>query len=142
MTRSCCKRRGFTIVELLVVVAIIGLLIGLLIPAVQAARAAARRIQCQNNLKQIAIGMHGYEGVYGQVPASRLAVPYTSDIGWLTTILPFIEQGALYDQYDRGTYSFDRPNQDVVKSEFELLHCPSSPGLAKFGDINLYFGHR
>src|SRR5688572_26222129 len=92
-------QRAFTLVELLVVIAIIGILIALLLPAVQAAREAARRSQCQNNLKQIALGMHNFHDVYGNFPAgevsSNTGVTPTSQARnwvWSALILPFIEQ--------------------------------------------------
>lgn len=142
MVQRVRTRRGFTLVELLVVIAIIGILIGLLIPAVQAAREAARRVQCQNNLKQIGLAMHNYEGIHGEVPASRLSTPYTSDVGWLTAVLPYLEQGVLYDQYHLETYTFDTPNQQVVNSRFETLFCPSANGYGVIEDVNEFFGNR
>ena len=97
-------RRGFTLVELLVVIAIIGVLVSLLLPAVQAAREAARRLQCSNNLKQYGLALHNYHDVYRTFPLSatgvgggRLRFPI---LGWQVRILPYIEQQAVYDLID------------------------------------------
>lgn len=100
-------RRGFTLVELLVVIAIIGILIALLLPAVQAAREAARRMQCTNNLKQIGIGLHNYHDSFKTFPAgSWLGSNAQSTMnGWrkgsiMIRLLPYVERQALYDQFD------------------------------------------
>ena len=97
LPRAAKRRTGFTLVELLVVIAIIGVLIGLLLPAVQSARASARRVQCINNLKQIGLGLHSYYDGNKHLPPG-----YSNDNGWMVTafILPFMEESALYDTLD------------------------------------------
>ena len=90
------RKKGFTLVELLVVVTIIGILIALLLPAVQAAREAARRSQCQNNLKQLGIGLHQFHTAVGNFPPGEVGVN-TNDIGWGAYLLPYIDQVALYN---------------------------------------------
>ena len=103
--RNSAARGGFTLVELLVVIAIIGILVSLLLPAVQSAREAVRRIQCQNNLKQIGLAVVAYETFNGEFPASAsvtdLRDPQTGPgFSWICLILPQIEQGNLYDTFD------------------------------------------
>jgi prepilin-type N-terminal cleavage/methylation domain-containing protein/prepilin-type processing-associated H-X9-DG protein len=111
MTR---QRHGFTLVELLVVIAIIGILIALLLPAVQAAREAARRSQCSNNLKQLALGLHNYESTYKRFPSAGKSYgwcgpspstgfpgdPAVMNSNGLVELLPYIEQQALYEQFN------------------------------------------
>lgn len=112
MTKTSFGRRGFTLVELLVVIAIIGILVGLLLPAVQAAREAARRMQCTNNIKQLALAAHNFESAYKKLPpgilVSRqggvinlawLATQFDqhSGVGHLAFLLPYMEQSATYD---------------------------------------------
>ena len=95
-------RRGFTLVELLVVIAIIGILVALLLPAVQAAREAARRTQCTNNLKQLGLAVHNYENTNKELPPGGLT-PTGGSYGhsWWVRILPYIEQGNVYDKFDQ-----------------------------------------
>jgi prepilin-type N-terminal cleavage/methylation domain-containing protein/prepilin-type processing-associated H-X9-DG protein len=92
------SRHGFTLVELLVVIAIIGILIALLLPAVQSAREAARRSQCTNNVKQIALAVHNYADSYKTYPIGEWDCCYGT---WLLALLPYIEQAQLYRQYNR-----------------------------------------
>lgn len=106
------RRSGFTLIELLVVIAIIAILVSLLLPAVQQARAAARRMQCRNNLKQISLAAHSFHDVYSAFPPARLildlprsqnneATRYAMDEAtWLVRLLPFVEQSSLHNQWD------------------------------------------
>ena len=94
------KLRGFTLVELLVVIAIIGILVALLLPAVQAAREAARRTQCKNNMKQIGIALHNVHDTEGALPQGVYTdpnVPRSPGLSWLTRLLPFIEEQPTHD---------------------------------------------
>ena len=142
-------RSGFTLVELLVVIAIIGILIALLLPAVQAAREAARRSQCNNNLKQLALGLHNYHDINKRLPnnhGGRFPVTPSSvaqitgasygsgsqGISWMTKVLPFIEQGNLYNQvkFDVTNGKEDSPlsvsaNTAVAATVVPAFLCPS-----------------
>jgi prepilin-type N-terminal cleavage/methylation domain-containing protein len=116
--RAC--RSGFTLVELLVVIAIIGVLVALLLPAVQAAREAARRSQCANNLKQIGLALHNYHDVHLVFPPGIVDsnpgyntthqgwADNTNGIAWSMLVLPFMEQGPLYDRVKSETSGFAR----------------------------------
>lgn len=126
-----CEVKAFTLVELLVVVAIIGILIALLLPAVQAAREAARRSQCSNNLHQIAIAMHNYEGKHKCLPAGAYSCCWGT---WLVPILAYVEQEALFKQYDHrgkydipdGSYRYGASrNLPVTTQRIPTYTCPS-----------------
>lgn len=121
------RRTGFTLVELLVVIAIIGVLVALLLPAVQAAREAARRMQCTNNMKQIALAVHVYESTHRQFPPAFVSNGDRQH-NMLTYILPQLEQQAVYN-----LYQFDKPWNDAVNTaatevELHMFRCPSAPG--------------
>jgi prepilin-type N-terminal cleavage/methylation domain-containing protein/prepilin-type processing-associated H-X9-DG protein len=126
------KRRGFTLVELLVVIAIIGILIALLLPAVQAAREAARRSQCCNNLVQLGIALHHYEGAHEVFPPGVVDAkgPVRSEaagyhMSWLVQILPFIDDGATFQHVNFSVGVFDPKNEAVRKVSRSYMQCPS-----------------
>ena len=98
-------RRAFTLVELLVVIAIIGILVALLLPAIQAAREAARRTQCSNNIKQIGIALQNFHDTYKKFPPAA-GDDDTNEWGWGTYLLSFMEQGVLYDQLSADSGRF------------------------------------
>jgi len=125
-------KSAFTLVELLVVITIIGILISLLLPAVQAAREAARRAQCLNNLRQVALAMHNHDNAFGTLPPGAAdATPYWGQGTWQVSILPYIEQQALRDiYYDYGVnngrnYFHDDNLHGAVGRQIAMLLCPS-----------------
>jgi prepilin-type N-terminal cleavage/methylation domain-containing protein len=130
-------RLGFTLVELLVVIAIIGVLVALLLPAVQSAREAARRMQCQNHLKQIGLAVHNFEDTNKSLPHSRMDDRYT----WAVEILPFIEQKTLYDQWDL-TKRYYLQNATARMTTVPAYFCPSrrSHKLGQNGSVSTTTG--
>src|SRR5262245_59054953 len=150
---------GFTLVELLVVIAIIGVLVALLLPAVQAAREAARRSTCSNNLKQLAIGCHNYHDIAGKFPLNYATTPGNAhwndppntlhrSTSWMVQVLPFIEQKPLYDMFDfnwdvrldpRNGTVVNNPNNPsnafAARTVIPTYLCPSD-GLNNFGRLN------
>jgi len=135
-SRGSSSRSGFTLVELLVVIAIIGILIALLLPAVQAAREAARRSQCTNNLKQIGLAMHNYHDRSKAFPYGYIESPTTLHrrTCWFQEIWPFIEQAPLYDLYMQDTQLWVMDvDPDVRDAQLPAFMCPSDGTQPAFG---------
>ncbi len=129
-------RLAFTLVELLVVIAIIGILVALLLPAVQAAREAARRSSCSNNLKQLGLALHNYHDVHKRLPIGNSYGPAAKHRSWTVPALPFMEQGALWDRIDQTKSQLDTTvvngfsNRTLIQQNLEVVLCPSDPGAA------------
>ena len=136
------RRSAFTLVELLVVIAIIGILVALLLPAVQSAREAARKLQCQNNLKNLGLALHSYHDQQQRFPLSsewtirdvnnkELKSPadqgYNSKLGpnWVIRVLPFMDQQALYDAFNFKTWISDPVNEKPRSVELAVMLCPT-----------------
>ena len=123
--RTNTNRPGFTLIELLVVIAIIAILIALLLPAVQQAREAARRTQCKNNLKQLGLALHNYEGTFGVFPPGTIDVHGTA---WSAMILPQLELANLYKGIAWGAaWNMGGGNELACSTIIPGFRCPSAP---------------
>jgi len=131
------RSRGFTLIELLVVIAIIAVLIALLLPAVQSAREAARRAQCTNNLKQLALACHNYEDTHGCFPAGSyymwpvVCARWKQGPSFYIGLLPYFEGGTVYNAYNSLVHPYQAENMTVMGAGFSALWCPSDPEVSQ-----------
>ena len=144
--KNYLPRSAFTLIELLVVIAVIAVLVGLLVPAVQKVRESASRLQCQNNLKQIGLAMHNYEGANKKFPPAYVTtntyangtaygISYGDDNrngppgwAWGTLLLPYLEQGSLYNSLRLDLPCWATENAPFVRARLPVFLCPSSRG--------------
>ncbi len=138
------RRHGFTLIELLVVIAIIAVLIALLLPAVQAAREAARRMQCVNNLKQLGLAIMNYESANGCIPPTSnnttvsVGIGQTNDFSFKVRLLPFLELGTHFNALNQSQVSTSAQNTTIHNVQVKSFQCPSDgndPG-SPTGDTN------
>jgi prepilin-type N-terminal cleavage/methylation domain-containing protein/prepilin-type processing-associated H-X9-DG protein len=137
------RRTGFSLTELLVVIAVIGVLAALLLPAVQMAREAARRMQCSNNLKQVALALHNYHDVHGLIPPDYIDMPYRPEAWnwtWAALVLPFIEQQPLHASLDFIGQPVDDHNLALLATPLPVFRCPSdiSPRLESLIEFSTF----
>lgn len=144
-TAVSIRVKAFTLVELLVVIAIIGILVGLLLPAVQAAREAARRMQCSNNLVQLGVALHNYEMAHRTLPPGTVDaqgpivhLPIGYHHGWLVQILPMLDEKVAYNQLDHSQSIYSKRNFPVRAHSIQTLMCPSDP--MSGGPLSSYAG--
>lgn len=132
LNRYRTSRRAFTLVELLVVIAVIGILLGLLLPAVQAVRSRARETSCRNNLRQIGIALHQYHDVHGSLPTGCIewrtfgAGQELRQLAWSAFLLPFIEQQPLHDAIDFGQAFDADANAVAAATRLPIYECPDA----------------
>jgi len=139
------RKHGFTLVELLVVIAIIGILVSLLLPAVNAAREAARRAQCINNLKQISLAVHTFENTKGKLPA---ACYWDESPTWMVLILPFVEDQGTYDAWNlevkwhstSNTYDGNPRNGGIWDRQVSLYRCPTRSRGVELTEMGVFYG--
>lgn len=129
------KRRlpGFTLVELLVAIAVIGILVALLLPAVQGAREAARRVHCSSNLRQMGMAMLMYDEAYNSLPPTTLGSHTESKGTAFVSILPYLEKPEIFDEWNMDLPASAPPNSEIIESAIPVYVCPSMPRVERSG---------
>lgn len=123
-------RRGFTVLELLVVILILSLLASLILPAISSAREAARRMNCTSNLRQLAIAIQNDSSATGRLPASgNFGTGGERYHSWVTSILGYLDQASLVEKYNRGLTSTSVTNQEITNAQLSVLICPNDPSI-------------
>jgi prepilin-type N-terminal cleavage/methylation domain-containing protein/prepilin-type processing-associated H-X9-DG protein len=130
-----CIRRGLSLVELLVVSSLLGIIMAMTMPAIQAVRESARRISCQNNLRQIALALSQYESAHAIYPSGSA---FETEFSWASRCLPFFEQTSIYQQLDFKQNWNDPVNQPWIEQTLSLFQCPSS--LKDYAGLTDYSG--
>src|SRR5690349_17625226 len=128
--RACL---GFTMIEILTVMAVIFILVALLLPAVQQAREGARRLSCRNNLLQVGLALRNYESAHGSLPPGSVD-PHPPiqnrnqgyHFGWVVQILPYLEQEKVYRNFDFSVGVYDKKNSNACSAALAVLYCPST----------------
>lgn len=137
-----CNALGMSLVELLIVMAIISLLVQLTLPAVQSAREAARRIQCQNNMRQLGLAIQNYESANRLLPPGWVREK-NLDHNFVQFLLPHLEMGTLLQQYDFKVSWKDANNEPLTRVEIPMVQCPTAPREHPFtSDYAVYMGVR
>ncbi|MEZ5940397.1 MAG: DUF1559 domain-containing protein [Planctomycetaceae bacterium] len=147
MKRKDKSSRGFTLIELIVVMGVIAMLVAMLLPAVQQAREAARRTACKNNLKQLGLALTNYQGLYDVFPPGYVSRevapddPYSMETGsgyaWSTLLLPFLDQAPLMQQINLRGNSTDPMSLNLAATQIPAFTCPSDTGELVFAVTNL-----
>ena len=134
VSRPRAIRLGFTLVELLVVISIIGVLMGVLLPAVQSARATSHRMSCTNNLKNLGLAVHHFHDTYRHLPPARILGPFPRlkvtnrvEHAWTVFLLPYLEQEPVAELYSLDHDFRDPVNAEAVMTRLPIMLCPSSP---------------
>lgn len=128
------RRTAFTLIELLVVIAIVGILVALLLPAVQVARESARRSQCANNLKQIALAFHNFESANREFPLAYTNSAALAANNWAPFVLPYAEQESFLASYRLTTNWWQSPNRELAMKKLDIFNCPSTPNPDRLQD--------
>ncbi|MGL4594938.1 MAG: DUF1559 domain-containing protein [Thermoguttaceae bacterium] len=138
------SKLGFTLIELIVVTAVISMLLGLLLPAVQAARETVRRLQCANKMKQIGLAIHNYHDRFNQFPPSKWGIENPSDQRIkhhiISFLLPDLEQIALFEQIRFDKHWSASENDAATKQNLSIVQCPESPRQSRFGNNEYFVG--